>query len=517
MTDSILDVTTGVTYATVSDAIALSGSGDLIQIPAGTYAEDFPKIRHDLTLEGVGGLAHLEPVAGQPPSNGEAILVTDANVTLEKLELSGATVSDGNGAGVREETGNLTVVNSWIHDNQDGILTSGSLAGAVLTISKTEFSDNGAGDGKTHNLYVGQIATLDITDSYFTAANGGHEIKSRADTTIIEDSRIQDGPTADTSYSVDLPNGGVATIENNVIEKGPNSPDDAIIHYGGEVSTVDAGSSLVISNNTVINDKGAAPFVFDQAVFATGGTIVAPSISGNTFYGLTADQLLAGPDFGDTQSGAPYAATNNFLPIGDEPALDTSPPFIPCFRAGTRIATAGGPVAVEALRAGDRVLSAFGGSVPVVWIGYRHIDCRRHPRPEAVLPVRIRAGAFGAGLPHGDLWLSPEHSEHVDDVLIPIRCLVNGDSIRQEPVEVVTYCHVELPAHDVIFAQGLPAESYLDTGYRGAFANGGPLRAVPDDYAQRVWAAEGCAPHITHGPIHARVLARLRAMAAGLG
>ena len=234
------------------------------------------------------------------------------------------------------------------------------------------------------------------------------------------------GRRPDTSYSVDLPNGGVATIENNVIEKGPNSQSDIFIHYGGEVPTVDAGSSLVISGNTVLNDKGSAPFVFDQAVFTTGGTIVAPSISGNTFYGLTADQLLAGPDFGDSQSGVPYAGTNNFLTIGDEPALDTSPPFMPCFRAGTRIATVRGSVAVEALRVGDRVLSAFGGTVPVVWIGYGRVDCRRHPRPDAVLPVRVRADAFGVGLPQRDLWLSPEHAVHVDDVLIPVRCLVNG-------------------------------------------------------------------------------------------
>ena len=68
MSDSILDATTGVSYATVSAAITGSRTRDLIQSPAGTYTEDFPKIRHDLTLEGVGGLAHLEPIAGQQPS-----------------------------------------------------------------------------------------------------------------------------------------------------------------------------------------------------------------------------------------------------------------------------------------------------------------------------------------------------------------------------------------------------------------------------------------------------------------
>jgi hypothetical protein len=185
-----------------------------------------------------------------------------------------------------------------------------------------------------------------------------------------------------------------------------------------------------------------------------------------------------------------------------------------CYREGTLIDTERGPVAIEALRAGDRVASAFGGSAPVIWIGNgERIDCRRHPCPEAVMPVRVAANALGEGLPRRDLWLSPEHGVYVDGVLIPIGTLLNGRSIRQEAVAFVRYLHVELPAHDVILAEGSPAESYLDTGYRGAFANGGPMRKVPAGYAQRVWEAQGCALHITDGPIHARVASRLRARA----
>ena len=506
---SILDATTGVHYATVSDAISGSDAGDLIEIPGGTYQEQFPKVTHDLTIEGVGGLAHLESPSGQQPTNGQGILVTDANVTLENLELSGATVGAGNGAGVRQESGNLTVINSWIHDNQNGILTSSPLPGATLTISRTEFSNNGAGDGKTHNLYVGELATLDISDSYFTAANLGHEIKSRADNTIIRNSRIQDGPTADTSYSVDLPNGGNATIENNVIEKGPNSPNESLIAFGEEGS-LDPGSALTIINNTVIDDRGAnqGPFVLDDASLTSGGPLIAPVITGNTFYGPGPDNMV------NTFPGSLYAGTNTFLPLADEPTLDTSQPFVvPCYCAGTQIDTEEGPVRVEALRAGDRVLSAFGGSVPVVWVGHIRLDLTRHPRARELMPVRVRAGAFGDGLPRRDLLLSPEHAIYVDDVLVPVRHLVNNRSVHREYVDTVAYFHVEVPAHDVLLAEGLPAESYLDTGYRGAFANGGPLRAVPDDHVQRVWEAEACAPHVTHGPIHARVMARLQARA----
>ncbi len=69
--------------------------------------------------------------------------------------------------------------------------------------------------------------------------------------------------------------------------------------------------------------------------------------------------------------------------------------------------------------------------------------------------------------------LSPDHAVFVDDVLVPVRHLINGSTIVQEPVAEVTYYHVELATHDVILAEGLPCESYLDTGNRAVFVNGG--------------------------------------------
>jgi hypothetical protein len=125
-----------------------------------------------------------------------------------------------------------------------------------------------------------------------------------------------------------MPSGGVATIENIVIEKGPNSQNDAFIHYGGDMPTAAPNSSLTINGNTVIDDKASnqGPFVFDQTVVTNGGPIVVPTINGNTFYGPGPDNLLAGPGFFDVQPGAPYAPINTFLPINEAPTLDTSPP-----------------------------------------------------------------------------------------------------------------------------------------------------------------------------------------------
>jgi len=188
----------------------------------------------------------------------------------------------------------------------------------------------------------------------------------------------------------------------------------------------------------------------------------------------------------------------------------------PCYAAGTRIATDRGPVPVERLRPGDRVVSAFGGTVPVLWVGRRHVDCRRHPRPTEAWPVRVCAGAFGASVPQRNLHLSPDHGIYAEGVLIPVRYLINGTTVAQQAVDEVTYFHVELPQHDVIFAEGLPAESYLDTGNRGAFENGGGAVQLHPDFALRVWLAQACADQITHGPKLDAARRRLRARAAML-
>ena len=178
-----------------------------------------------------------------------------------------------------------------------------------------------------------------------------------------------------------------------------------------------------------------------------------------------------------------------------------------CFATGTLIDTTRGPVAVECLAIGDLVLihdaaaRGVAATRPVVWIGHRALDCRRHPCPAAVWPVRVRAGAFGEGLPRRDLLLSPDHAVHAEGVLIPVKHLINGGSVVQEAVDSVVYHHIALSAHDVVLAEGLPAESYLDTGDRANFDNAeGPVRLFPAFSPSLAWEAHGCAPLMVTGP-----------------
>jgi len=180
-----------------------------------------------------------------------------------------------------------------------------------------------------------------------------------------------------------------------------------------------------------------------------------------------------------------------------------------CYARGTRIRTPDGDVPVEQLAVGQSVLTASGKTAPVVWIGRRRIDCRRHPAPERVLPVRIRAGAFAPRLPQRDLLLSPQHAVYDEGVLIPVRYLVNGTTVVQDQVAEVEYFHVELPQHDLLLAEGLPAESYLENNDRSSFENGGDVLVLHPDFSRWNWDGRACAELKVVGPEVDAVRAKL--------
>jgi hypothetical protein len=87
---------------------------------------------------------------------------------------------------------------------------------------------------------------------------------------------------------------------------------------------------------------------------------------------------------------------------------------VTCFVAGALIRRPEGEVAVETLRVGDLVITSSGEARPVKWIGHRNVDCRAHPGPSAIYPIRIAVDAFGANRPSEDLFVSPGHSIAVD-------------------------------------------------------------------------------------------------------
>ncbi|MFI4981359.1 MAG: Hint domain-containing protein, partial [Nevskiales bacterium] len=280
----------------------------------------------------------------------------------------------------------------------------------------------------------------------------------------------------------------------------------AAIVLGGDLV---AGDTLNFTNqNGITGSYNPATWVLTLsgsagvAAYRTALGSIAYSFSGDATAGGTAPTRTVAWAVSDSNDNNSLAAASSLN--------------IACFRSGTRITAEHGDVPVEALRIGDRVRTR-GGEMPIRWIGHRKIDVCRHPRPDAVWPVRILAHAFGDDLPRRDLLLSPDHAVHIGGVLIPIRYLVNGATIAQEEADAVTYWHVELEHHDVILAEGLPCESYLDTGNRAAFANGGTLVQAHPDFSRRVWESQACAKLVLNGAelAAARSLLLERAVAIG--
>lgn len=187
-----------------------------------------------------------------------------------------------------------------------------------------------------------------------------------------------------------------------------------------------------------------------------------------------------------------------------------------CFAAGTLIWTPRGDVPVETLEVGDIVTTSAGEDRVIRWVGHRSMRRDKFADPAAVMPVRIAAGAFGPDLPQNDLVVSPGHAlcvAVVDEVLIPANALVNGTTITRMDCEEVTYWHLELDSHDILLANGMPAEAYIDVGNRGFFAG-----LVPLDVVREARALAGyCRPFADRGPVVAAVRNRLRARAVSLG
>ncbi|MEY8838434.1 Hint domain-containing protein, partial [Cribrihabitans sp. XS_ASV171] len=183
-----------------------------------------------------------------------------------------------------------------------------------------------------------------------------------------------------------------------------------------------------------------------------------------------------------------------------------------CFLAGTRIATPLGERAIELLAPGDLILTAGGRAVPVRFVGRQRV-LTAFGLAKRSLPVRIRAGALGDGLPKRDLVLTGEHALLIDELLINAAALVNGESIDWVPLREFhgsyTVYNVETEDHDVLLAEGVPAETFIDYVDRAAFDN---YQEYLDRYGEDRTISEMSFPRISAGRL---VPANLKSRFAG--
>lgn len=279
-TGGTLDVGPGQPYATPCAAVAAAAAGDTILIDAaGDYDGDVCAwSKHGLTLRGVNGRPHID--AAGTSAQGKAIWVIAGNdTTIENVELSGCRVPDANGAGIRQEGANLTVRHAYFHDNENGIL-SGARAGSTITIEYSEFAHNGAGDGYSHNLYIGHVDRLVFRHNWSHGAVVGHLLKSRAAVNIIEYNRLTGETGGSESYEINLPNGGLSYVIGNLVQQPATSQNGALLDYLSEGPGATPDDRLFVVNNTFVNARANGTFL--QIGAGTTTPIVARN---NIFHG----------------------------------------------------------------------------------------------------------------------------------------------------------------------------------------------------------------------------------------
>jgi hypothetical protein len=167
-----------------------------------------------------------------------------------------------------------------------------------------------------------------------------------------------------------------------------------------------------------------------------------------------------------------------------------------CFLKGTRIRTAEGDRKIEDLAIGDLLPTMFGGLRSIQWIG-RYTLKRSDPSKPWVkdaLPVRIGRSALAPNVPHADLYVTGGHALLIDGVLVPAELLINGTTITRDEAreyDELEFLHVKLENHDVVYAEGAPAETLINVQESAVnFA----------EYLHRYGTAttdeDRCAPHI---------------------
>ena len=292
----------------------------------------------------------------------------------------------------------------------------------------------------------------------------------------------------------DLTVGGFVSGTNSLMildfdNAGPTTLNTGVI----QIDNVDL-SSPVIAPQTITSVAWGNEIVIEGANF-TGDTVTFNPLN-NDLTVMNGGTAVFTMDNVSLQSGA----SNNFTIVNADTILAL------CYVHGTMILTSAGEQPIETLEPGQLVITLVDGEAvprPVKWVGHRRIDLTRHPHADAIAPIRVERDAFADNVPHRDLLLSPDHAVFTNGVLICVRQLVNCSTIRRERGWTsVDYYHVELDRHAILIAEGLTAESYLDTGNRAFFENSGmPLVLhpnLPNDTNQPKREAGSCAPFVTH-------------------
>lgn len=264
-------------YTGPGAALQAAQDGDTVSIAPGTYYDCGFVRANNVTVEGSGPGAILT----DKTCGGKALLVVDGNnITVRNLTLQRARVPDSNGAGIRAEGGDLVVDKVHFLDNQNGILSADNPK-ATIEVKDSDFSGNGVCTAAcSHSIYIGHIAKLVVEGTRITNTHSGHGIKSRAQRTEVLNSDISDGPNGNSSYTIDIPNGGSLVVSGSRLEKGPKAENTANVISIGEEGVDRPTDEIIIKNNHLTNDE-----VDKTTTFVNNITATPAQLSGNVYVG----------------------------------------------------------------------------------------------------------------------------------------------------------------------------------------------------------------------------------------
>jgi autotransporter passenger strand-loop-strand repeat protein len=481
--------TTSVTSGATSTSLTLSNGDFLYVSSAGTAT--FTTVRNggtEVVLSGATTSVTTVSDGGVEIMSGGTASFTTVSRGGEEIVSSRGTArfTTVNGGGTEAVFIYGTATDTTVNNGGTMDVSNGSAIDTMVDAGGAEFLYSGSASDTT--LDGGTLSVTGGAQVNDTTVNSGGVLTAN----FVTISAITSFGVVETHVNSTVVNaGGFLIVSGNVA--GAAFTLTTLNSGGTEILTVaDVPATVTMSVGASI-DLAYLPYAAGgSAWFVSSVTLIQDGVLYVSVGGETTSQSLKGT-YADTHFQLVSATSGG--------TLVTLEQDVPCYRSGTRILMGRGEVAVEALRVGDVVRTVMSETAaPIIWLGRRDIDCARHPHPQTVWPIRVAPGAFGPGRPHTDLFLSPDHAVYLNNVLIPIRHLINATTITQIPTDRVTYYHLELPHHDVLLAHGLPAESFLDLRDGSNYANRpGPTRLYLDHAAQ-MWEAFGCAPLIVTGP-----------------
>ena len=384
---------------------------------------------------------------GAPPADGDD---ASTGVTgfddLASLSLASLTLGS---SGVVEVTGASLDVTTLAGTSGAVLAANADFLGTPVTVTVGTITGSGGlyGASNPSAIFLDQSA-VDAGEVYAAQDGGLTELSA----TPISASTLQ-YVGAGSTFALQNPAAANAVALKDV------APDDVLELPGSSVSSVSFGAgSLSITTND-------GSYSFSNVTYQNG-PLTGYSAAPDTSTGLEAVTLL-------------------------------------CFCEGSLIRTPSGDVPVETLEVGTSVVTWRGEHRPITWIGTGKVLATRGRR-NAATPVIVRKNALGDNVPHADPRVTKGHSLFIDGVLVPVEFLINHRSILwDDRAQEVSIYHVELATHDVLIANGAPAESYRDDGNRWLFRN-----------ANSAWGLkmqEPCAMLLTGGAVVDGIWARLLA------